>query len=84
MADALGFLTGQQMERFFGEVRSVSIERGLFERRVPLLLVPGDFGWDDVGTWASLRRARDLDDQGNGARGDVHFCLCLLYTSRCV
>lgn len=73
VADALGFLTGQQMERFFGEVRSVSIERGLFERRVPLLLVPGDFGWDDVGTWASLRRARDLDDQGNGARGDVHF-----------
>ena len=73
VGDALVYLSARELERFFGEVRSVSLERGLFERRVPLLLVPGDFGWDDVGTWASLRRARDLDDQGNGARGDVHF-----------
>jgi mannose-1-phosphate guanylyltransferase len=26
-----------------------------------------------VGTWASLRRARELDDDGNGAHGPVHF-----------
>jgi hypothetical protein len=35
--------------------------------------VPGEFGWDDVGTWSSLRRARDLDDSGNGAIGLAHF-----------
>lgn len=58
---------------FFDGVAPISIERGLFERADNLVVVPGDFGWDDVGTWASLRRARDLDDQGNGARGDVHF-----------
>ena len=34
------------------------------------------FGWDDVGTWASLRRARELDDDGNGAHGEVHFVEC--------
>jgi mannose-1-phosphate guanylyltransferase len=37
------------------------------------MVVPADFGWDDVGTWESLRRARELDDNGNGARGAVHF-----------
>jgi mannose-1-phosphate guanylyltransferase len=37
------------------------------------VVVPGDFVWDDVGTWASLRRARALDDDGNGAVGPVHF-----------
>jgi len=60
-------------EAFAAGVRYVSLERGLFERIGRMAVVPGDFGWDDVGTWASLKRARDLDDEGNGAIGDVHF-----------
>ncbi len=52
---------------------SVSIERGLLERAERLLVVSGDVAWDDIGTWASLRRARDLDDDGNGALGRVAF-----------
>jgi mannose-1-phosphate guanylyltransferase len=58
---------------FAAELRSISVERGLFERIGRMAVIPGDFGWDDVGTWASLKRARDLDDDGNGAIGDVHF-----------
>jgi mannose-1-phosphate guanylyltransferase len=54
-------------------IRSVSIERGLLERIARFLVLLADFGWDDVGTWASLRRARDLDDDGNGALGAVQF-----------
>jgi mannose-1-phosphate guanylyltransferase len=50
----------------------VSIERGLLERTEQLVVLPGDFGWDDVGTWAALRRIRDLDDTGNGVMGPVH------------
>lgn len=60
-------------DRFALEVRSISLERGLLERSENLVVVPGEFGWDDVGTWASCRRARELDDDGNGAIGDVHF-----------
>lgn len=60
-------------DAFAANVRSISLERGLFERIGRMAVVPGDFGWDDVGTWASLKRARDLDDDGNGAIGDVHF-----------
>jgi mannose-1-phosphate guanylyltransferase len=58
---------------FAGMIRSVSIERGLLERISRFLVMLADFGWDDVGTWASLRRARELDDDGNGALGAVHF-----------
>jgi mannose-1-phosphate guanylyltransferase len=54
-------------------VRATSLERGLLERTDRLLVLLGEFGWDDVGTWASLRRARELDDDGNGASGPVHF-----------
>ncbi len=58
---------------FVANIRSVGIERGLLERNPRLLVVPGDFEWDDVGTWASLRRARALDDRGNGAMGTAIF-----------
>lgn len=73
VGNALGALAAGDHSDFSRTVQSVSIERGLFERQDRMLVVPSDFGWDDVGTWASLRRARDLDDDGNGGHGEVHF-----------
>ena len=61
-------------ERYISGVRSISIERGLLERcSGNLVVMPGEFGWDDVGTWSALRRARELDDTGNGASGRSFF-----------
>ncbi len=71
--DALDPLANGNLPGFVGMVRATSLERGLLERTDRLLVMLGDFGWDDVGTWASLRRARELDDDGNGASGPVHF-----------
>jgi mannose-1-phosphate guanylyltransferase len=51
----------------------VSLERGLLERSWRIAVLPCEMGWDDVGTWASLRRSRELDDSGNGAVGVAHF-----------
>mgnify|MGYP003894504753 CR=1 FL=1 len=51
---------------------SVSIDRGLLERSRNVVVLPTACAWDDVGTWASLRRVRDLDDTGNGVMGHVH------------
>jgi mannose-1-phosphate guanylyltransferase len=76
LAHGLQALRDQDFVRFAGMIQSVSIERGLLERTRNLVLVPGEFGWDDVGTWGSLRRARELDDDGNGAHGQVHFVEC--------
>ena len=72
IAHGLEALAAGDPERFAGLVQSASIERGLLERCRKVIVIPGEFGWDDVGTWACLRRSRDLDDQGNGARGPVH------------
>jgi len=66
-------LSRGNLPAFVEAIRSVSIERGLLERASRLLVLLADVGWDDVGTWASLRRARELDDDGNGALGPVHF-----------
>ena len=76
LAHGMQALRDRDFIRFAGMIQSISIERGLLERTSNLVLMPGEFGWDDVGTWASLRRARELDDDGNGAHGQVHFVEC--------
>ena len=57
---------------FFGAVTgSVSIDVGVLERSRHVLVLAGDFGWDDVGTWAALQRVRRHDDAGNASFGRV-------------
>jgi mannose-1-phosphate guanylyltransferase len=69
---ALPALAAGDLPRFADLGTSISVERGVLERSEQLVVLPGDFGWDDVGTWAALRRVRDLDDTGNGVMGAVH------------
>ena len=52
-------------------IQNISLERGLLERHPDVTCLPAEFGWDDVGTWACLRRVRELDDTGNGVVGDA-------------
>ena len=74
IGSALPSVDSRDQNAFISSVKSISIERGLLERcSGNLVVVPGEFGWDDVGTWAALRRARELDDTGNGASGRTYF-----------
>lgn len=72
LSHALPTLAAGQLSQFAADVTSISIDRGLLERSGQVVVVPAEFGWDDVGTWAALRRVRELDDTGNGVMGDVH------------
>jgi mannose-1-phosphate guanylyltransferase len=60
------------LSRFFGAVKSISVDVGVLERSGRVMVMPGDFGWDDVGTWAALHRVRPRDATGNAATGVVH------------
>jgi len=58
---------------FFAAVTSgVAVDVGVMERSSRVVVIPGDFGWDDVGTWAALRRVRAADSSGNVAHGTVY------------
>ena len=58
---------------FFGAVTSgIAVDVGVLERSHRVLVLRGDFGWDDVGTWAALRRVRPHDTHGNAIAGRVH------------
>jgi mannose-1-phosphate guanylyltransferase len=64
---------GEDLDGFFGAVTSgIAVDVGVLERSSRVLVLPGDFGWDDVGTWAALRRVRALDTNGNALFGLVH------------
>ncbi|MFI5240065.1 MAG: mannose-1-phosphate guanylyltransferase, partial [Gemmatimonadales bacterium] len=73
IAPALGEIDGRpdSLERFFSAVTSVSVDVGVLERSDRVYVLPGDFGWDDVGTWASLLRVRTPDTNGNVVSGSV-------------
>ena len=63
--------TQTTLEGFFRTVQSISVDVGVLERSDRVYVVPGAFGWDDVGTWAALRRVRPGDAAGNALHGDV-------------
>lgn len=64
---------GEGADAFFAAVkRGVSVDVGVMERSAKVIVLPGDFGWDDVGTWGSLRRLRKGDADGNAVHGRVH------------
>jgi mannose-1-phosphate guanylyltransferase len=61
------------LDGFFNAVKTpISVDVGVLERSAKVLVMAGDFGWDDVGTWAALRRVRTCDAQNNALRGRVH------------
>jgi mannose-1-phosphate guanylyltransferase len=62
---------------FFGRVKQpVSVDVAVLERSKNVTVVPGDFGWDDIGTWTALARVRTKDEFGNVTTGAVHMLDC--------
>ena len=58
---------------FFARVSTpVSVDVAVLERSKNVTVVPGNFGWDDIGTWSALARVRTKDEFGNVTSGNVH------------
>jgi mannose-1-phosphate guanylyltransferase len=53
----------------YGGVPSISIDNGIMEKASGLRVVPGVFGWNDVGSWAALPAVRPVDARGNVVLG---------------
>lgn len=49
----------------FPRLPSVSIDHGVMEKAAGLAVVPGDFGWNDVGSWQSAWELAPRDASGN-------------------
>lgn len=44
---------------------SDSIDYGIMEKASGIYLIPGNFGWDDVGSWLAVERVKGIDTAAN-------------------
>ena len=58
---------------------SDSIDYGIMEKASGIYLIPGNFGWDDVGSWLAVERVKGSDVSENTLTGNV----IALNTSHC-
>src|SRR5207247_304074 len=55
----------------YPQLPAISIDYGIMEKTSGIRVVPGAFGWNDVGSWAALPGIRPVDDAGNVVAGDT-------------
>ncbi len=58
-------------EPAFAACPADSIDYAVMEHTDKAVVVPGDFGWSDVGGWTALWDLADKDDAGNARIGEV-------------
>lgn len=56
--------------KVYSELPKVSIDYGIMEQAGNVLVIPCDFGWDDIGCWTALERYADKDELGNVLHGE--------------
>ena len=72
LADAFG--TDREAEAIavaYEQSPKISIDYGIMEQSDRVLVVPGSFGWSDVGDWRAVHELSDQDDAGNRSEGNV-------------
>ena len=61
----------QVLESEFINFKSESIDYGIMEHAKDISIIPGAFGWDDVGSWLALERINSTNEFGNVVNGNV-------------
>lgn len=61
----------EAVARAYRKTPKISIDYGVMERAPNVLVVPGDFGWSDVGDWRAVHDLAEHDEAGNRAEGNV-------------
>lgn len=64
---ATGGRGAEALAEIFPRLPSVSIDTGVFEKAQGVVVVPGIFGWSDVGSWESVWELATKDGDGNVA-----------------
>lgn len=59
------------ISRIYPDLESISIDYGVMEKADNVLMVPADFGWNDLGSWASMAQIWPKDDQNNVCQGEI-------------
>lgn len=70
--DAFGTETEETvLEKEFYGIQSQSIDYGIMEKTEDIYILPGTFGWDDVGSWLAVERIKKTNEFGNVVNGNI-------------
>ncbi len=61
----------EAIDAFYHGCPSISVDYGIMERADTVYVVPGSFGWNDVGSWRAVYELRDKDENGNVVQADT-------------
>ncbi|WP_126248586.1 mannose-1-phosphate guanylyltransferase [Chitinophaga rhizosphaerae] len=59
----------ETIERIYTQCTNISIDYGIMEKADNVYVIPSNFGWSDLGTWASAYENLDKDYLGNAVQG---------------
>ncbi|MBX2992169.1 MAG: mannose-1-phosphate guanylyltransferase [Bacteroidetes bacterium] len=59
------------LEKVYGIIRGISIDYGVMEKAKDVYVIPGNFGWSDIGSWDEVFKMSGKDEQGNSITGSV-------------
>jgi mannose-1-phosphate guanylyltransferase len=71
VADALDHFENDgddAIDNFYHAAPSVSIDYGIMEKAKDVFVIPGDFGWNDLGSWKALYEIGQKDGNDNVTR----------------
>lgn len=64
----------QIIEEVYSNIRKISVDYAIMEPSAlngDVLVVPGEFGWNDVGSWDMMNILHEADENGNIILGDT-------------
>ena len=71
IARSIGTLEkGEVIKEQFRTMESVSFEYGILEKINELLIIDGQFSWEDIGSWHAIERFVQHDAEGNIVQGE--------------
>ena len=85
IGDAMGSSREQEViDEVYPVIPKISIDYGIMERSDDVLVIEGDFGWNDVGSLDMLGIMKEADESGNVLYGDqinLDTTDCISYSS---
>jgi mannose-1-phosphate guanylyltransferase len=61
----------EAIDTFYHGCPNISVDYGIMEQAQTVHVVPGSFGWNDVGSWRAVYELRDKDSNGNVVQTDT-------------
>ena len=59
------------LDKEFHAMEAQSIDYGIMEKAEDIYVLPGTFGWDDVGSWLAVERIKKTNEFGNVVNGNI-------------